>query len=540
LSTLIKKPNQSYLVWVAVSAAFILCVYRLFILFQSPIPLQVDEAQYLDWSRSLAAGYYSKPPLIAWIIAGNNVICSGLGISQIEGCARLGQPFAILAASLSITATTWLVSKSILATAWTCFIASTLPFFGFYSLFATTDAWLLMFWSIALYLFVLALQESKWQIIYWALGGAAVGFGLLTKYSMAALLLSGLTWMIINRRIVSLGPWLATSISILMFSPNILWNISNGFPTWNHHAEIAQISADSQTPSSLSVHFSSVFEFIASQVVVAGPHLVFFMGVQVLNYRNYLLPIYGDFPEKRKLILSLLFLATWIIIGLAVIQAFSSRAFANWAAPAYLSACTCLAVWLSDQSLKSRMQRVLRKCLVLATLSGLTLSLTLIHLPGVAYYSGGILGYKIRAVEKLRGWKDLALWIREETAVNDWVVASSDRRVLAAVAAYGYPVVGQVFSWNPALQSNSHYHWFYSFQRQEFGAGQRFIVIQIHDKDNVNNSYTELHPDIVCRPSCDSSQRYKFVKEITAPLNINLDGLGGGTERVRVSEFVIL
>ena len=65
-------------------------------------------------------------------------------------------------------------------------------------------------------------------------------------------------------------------------------------------------------------------------------------------------------------------------------------------------------------------------------------------------------------------------------------------------------------------------------------------MIQIHDKENVKNSYAELHPDIVCRPSCDSSQRYKFVKEITAPLNINLDGLGGGTERVRVSEFVIL
>ena len=30
--------------------------------------LGVDEAQYWVWSQDLSLGYYSKPPLIAWII----------------------------------------------------------------------------------------------------------------------------------------------------------------------------------------------------------------------------------------------------------------------------------------------------------------------------------------------------------------------------------------------------------------------------------------------------------------------------------------
>ena len=41
---------------------------RLLTLFGTPLELYPDEAQYWLWSRTLAFGYYSKPPLIAWSI----------------------------------------------------------------------------------------------------------------------------------------------------------------------------------------------------------------------------------------------------------------------------------------------------------------------------------------------------------------------------------------------------------------------------------------------------------------------------------------
>src|SRR5580704_16151163 len=34
----------------------------------SPLQLYADEAQYWLWSRHLDLGYFTKPPLIAWII----------------------------------------------------------------------------------------------------------------------------------------------------------------------------------------------------------------------------------------------------------------------------------------------------------------------------------------------------------------------------------------------------------------------------------------------------------------------------------------
>src|SRR5437870_5283804 len=46
-----------------------LTVVRLIGLKFSLVDLFFDESQYWAWSRELAFGYFSKPPLLAWIIA---------------------------------------------------------------------------------------------------------------------------------------------------------------------------------------------------------------------------------------------------------------------------------------------------------------------------------------------------------------------------------------------------------------------------------------------------------------------------------------
>ena len=51
-----------------------LTIVRLVTLFASPLELYPDEAQYWLWSRTLDFGYYSKPPLIAWIIAASTTV----------------------------------------------------------------------------------------------------------------------------------------------------------------------------------------------------------------------------------------------------------------------------------------------------------------------------------------------------------------------------------------------------------------------------------------------------------------------------------
>src|ERR1700761_8001189 len=52
----------------AVGATFLMTVLRLAAIRLSPLQLYADEAQYWLWSQHLAFGYFTKPPLLAWII----------------------------------------------------------------------------------------------------------------------------------------------------------------------------------------------------------------------------------------------------------------------------------------------------------------------------------------------------------------------------------------------------------------------------------------------------------------------------------------
>src|SRR6202008_3287010 len=66
--------------------AALLCV-RLFALATNGTDLFFDEAQYWAWSQDPALGYFSKPPLIAWIIGAATTACGAE-----EACVRLPSP----------------------------------------------------------------------------------------------------------------------------------------------------------------------------------------------------------------------------------------------------------------------------------------------------------------------------------------------------------------------------------------------------------------------------------------------------------------
>jgi len=61
---MVKKP---YFAWFLCG---VLCItaLRVGFLFLSPLGLHGDEAQYWSWSKDLDWGYFTKPPLIAWVI----------------------------------------------------------------------------------------------------------------------------------------------------------------------------------------------------------------------------------------------------------------------------------------------------------------------------------------------------------------------------------------------------------------------------------------------------------------------------------------
>jgi predicted Rossmann-fold nucleotide-binding protein len=109
-----------------------------------------------------------------------------------------------------------------------------------------------------------------------------------------------------------------------------------------------------------------------------------------------------------------------------LLQAFVSRANANWAAPAFIALSIYVSwLWFGGQ------QRAPKKPMVwlwLTVFFGLLLSVTLIALPKISFYTQG--PFEIRAIEKLRGWREAALRAKEIASENSFAILAEDRAML--------------------------------------------------------------------------------------------------------------
>src|SRR6187551_286556 len=157
-------------------ALAVLTAIRIAGLHVSVVDLYMDEAQYWAWSRELAFGYFSKPPLLAWIIAASDPIC-GSG----EACVRITSPLFYFGTSLIVYAIAKELYDSETAF-WSALIVALMTGVSFSTRIASTDVPLLFFWALALFAFLklLAGPDWRWTVVL----GISVGMGLLAKYAM--------------------------------------------------------------------------------------------------------------------------------------------------------------------------------------------------------------------------------------------------------------------------------------------------------------------------------------------------------------------
>src|SRR6476619_7530870 len=135
------------------------------------IDLVPDEAQYWTWSRELAFGYFSKPPMIAWVIRFSTTIY-GDG----EACIRSASPVLHTLSSFVL----FLIGRQLFVARvgfWSAIVFDTLPGLSYSSLLITTDVPLVLIWTVALLVWVLLVKRpSMWLAVFF---GAVVGLGLL-------------------------------------------------------------------------------------------------------------------------------------------------------------------------------------------------------------------------------------------------------------------------------------------------------------------------------------------------------------------------
>src|SRR5262249_29898414 len=159
-------------------------VIRLLGLHLSVVDLYTDEAQYWNWSRHLAFGYYSKPPLLPWIIHLSTVLCG-----DSEFCIRAPSPVFYLGTTTIIY---FLGRSAFNATVgfWAALVSAFSLAVAFSARIISTDVPLLFFWALALLAYVKLLHKPS---VTWAcVLGVSIGLGLLAKYAMIYLVLGAI------------------------------------------------------------------------------------------------------------------------------------------------------------------------------------------------------------------------------------------------------------------------------------------------------------------------------------------------------------
>ncbi len=317
-AALFSSPAQ-YLRWRSFwTIAAAITSLRVLTLALTPLGLGPDEAQYWFWSRDLDFGYFSKPPLIAWAIGTTTSI-----FGNAEWAVRLSAPFFHFgtAAFLYLTAQRLFDERTAF---WTGLSWLLMPGAILSSFIIATDAPLLLFWSAGLMVLVKIVDTPAASWRDFALLGAAIGLGMMSKYAMIYFPASlALCLLIPHLRAKLLRPELLLTalVAAILFAPNVIWNAQHEFQTLAHTAANANWTAELFKPLSL-------LEFLAGQFLV--------FGVIAFASLNWIVSKRKTWSDDPKLLMLFVFAMTPLMV--VATQAFLSRAHANWAAAAYPAA----------------------------------------------------------------------------------------------------------------------------------------------------------------------------------------------------------
>ncbi len=204
-----------------------------------------DELQFLSDAQHLDWGFVAYPPLTAFLehislgIFGINLVGLRLFSVLFQGAAILftgliardlgGRQLAQAAAGLSVA-------------------LSPLPLFqGTEFQYSSFDYfwWVLAAWGLVR---LLRTDNPRW----WLAVGAALGFGLLTKYSIVfyiAGILGALLLTSARKHFLSRWFWAGVGVAMLLFLPNLLWQIQHHFISYDflqhiHVRDVGQGRAD--------------------------------------------------------------------------------------------------------------------------------------------------------------------------------------------------------------------------------------------------------------------------------------------------------
>jgi len=232
----------------------------------------VDELYYLACSRHLAWGYVDQPPLIAvitWIVRtlfGDSLpairfLPAVAGAGEVALSALIAREFGGKLFAQVLAALATLVAPGILAS----------------DNLLTMNAFEPLFWMGCAWVLIRILKTGNAKLWIWF--GILAGFGLENKHSMlifGAGLVVGLLLTPQRRAFASPWFWIAGAIAILIFLPNLLWNIQHHFPFLEIQANIRRSGRDTPlTPLAFFAQEGLTMHPLGVPIWLAGVYFFF-------------------------------------------------------------------------------------------------------------------------------------------------------------------------------------------------------------------------------------------------------------------------
>jgi len=226
-----------------------------------------DELATLDDARHLAWGYIAYPPITP-LFGRVSLRLFGTSLAGFRFFAYLAQAAAVLFTGLiarEFGARRGAQIVAALAAVPHC-LAGTLMQYGAFDYF---------FWVLAAYFVVRLLKSgnAKW----WIGIGSAIGFGMMSKYTMAffaAGVAAGILLTDARRFLKSAWLWLGVALALLIFLPNLIWEIQHNFVSFAFLRTIhARDIALGWTNYFLPLQFGAIL--LAFPLAIAGLYFCF-------------------------------------------------------------------------------------------------------------------------------------------------------------------------------------------------------------------------------------------------------------------------
>jgi 4-amino-4-deoxy-L-arabinose transferase-like glycosyltransferase len=216
-----------------------------------------DELYYIACSQHLDLGYVDHPALIAFL---------AFLIRMILGESLFALRFLPAVAGASMVFLTGLMVRQLgggrFAQIVACLALIIAPLYLSMNTLFTTNVFDELLWLLCSYMFLLFFRSNNPK--YFLLIGLTMGIGLLNKHStlifcMAAVI--GLLFTQYRKYFLNKYFWLGAIMALAIFSPNIFWQISHGWPT----LEFLKESAINRMPE------VSPLGFLGQQILSLNP-----------------------------------------------------------------------------------------------------------------------------------------------------------------------------------------------------------------------------------------------------------------------------